>query len=67
MLPQKNLKSRSSEIQFPAQRVWATKTVLILKHLKISVVVVVVEFVEFFIDIIFSFITDGGKRSYRRR
>ena len=63
MLPQKNLKSRSSEMRFPF---WASKTVLFLQHLKISVVVIVVEF-AFFINIIFIFInviqTEGSKKS----
>ena len=68
MLPQKNLKSRSSKMQLPA--FWASKSVLFLLHLKISVVVVVVEFAFFVNIMIFIFIneiqTDGSKRSYRR-
>ena len=59
------LKSRSSEMRFPAY--WASKSV---QHLKISVVVVLFQ-IFFFItgNIIFIFIneieTDGDKRSYR--
>ena len=66
--PPKNVKSRSLEMQFPA--FWASESVLFSQHLKISVVIVVVEF-AFFINIFFIFIneiqTDGGKRSYRGR
>ena len=47
MYPQKNFKSRSSEMRFSA--FWASKGVLFLWHLKISVVVVVAVF-PFFIN-----------------
>ena len=60
MFPQKNLKSRSSEMRFPV--FWASKGMLFLCHLKVSVVVVVV--LLFIINIIFILI---NKKSYRWR
>ena len=47
----KNLKSRSSEMRFPA--FWASKSMQFLNHLKVLLVVVVIEFAFFVIIFIF--------------